>query len=158
MAKKATKKIEGDLLAIHFEEGDETLSVDINNIPADIQSKLAMHGLSQKLGDSYAGCDVGEAHEKAAAVLKDLLDGNWSTRVAASGPKATQLAEALATVTSQPLEKAAEVLEAMEKEEIATLRKHPDIQSALATIKLAKATEAAAKAAKAAEGAEPLSI
>lgn len=149
MAKKASKSIEGDILTIKFEETNEELVVDINNIPAEIISRLAMHGLSQKLGDSYAGADVAEAFARADGVAKDLLEGNWSTRVAASGPRTTQLAEALAAATGKPLEEAAALVETMDDEAKKSLRAHPHIKAQLATIKATKAAEAAQKAAEA---------
>ena len=145
MAKKATKGIEGDVLTITFEDGN-VLTTDLNNIPAEIQSRLAMHGLSQKLGDSYAGAETEEAFGKASGVAEDLLAGNWSTRVAASGPRSTQLAEALAAATSQPLEAAAAKLETMDDDQKKRLRAHPSIKMELAKIKATKAAAAAEKA------------
>ena len=117
-----------------------------------------MHGLSQKLGDSYAGCEADEAFEKANGVATDLLAGNWSTRVAASGPRTTQLAEALAAATGKSVEEAATVLEQMDDDQKKDLRKHPQIKVELAKIKAANAEKAAAKAAEAAANAEPLAI
>lgn len=155
MAKKATKSIEGDLLTIAFETG-ETILANLADIPADILSRLAMHGMSQKLGDSYAGVDGAEAAEKANGVLTDLLAGNWSTRVAASGPRTTQLAEALAAATGKTLEEAAGVLENMDDEAKKDLRKHPQIKVHLAALKAAAAAKAAEKATEAAAGADPL--
>ena len=158
MAKKAEKKIDGDVLSIKFLESDQELSIDINTIPAEIISRLAMHGLSQKIGDSYAGAEPGESYDRAAAVLKDLQEGNWSTRVAASGPRTTQLAEALAAATEQTLEAAAARIEQMDDEEKKALRTHPVIKAQLATIKARKAQEAAEKAAAGAADAAPLTL
>lgn len=159
MAKKASKKIEGDVVTINFEETNQTLTADLNKIPPEIQQRLAMHGLSQKLGDSYAGVDASEAFEKASAVLEDLTAGNWSTRVAASGPRTTQLAEALAEVTGKSVEEAAAKLEEMDDDQKKDLRKHPHIKAALATIKAKAAAEAAERASKEAGGdVAPLSI
>jgi len=157
MAKKATKKVDGDVISITFEHG-EALEVNLANIPAEIQQRLAMHGLSQKLGDSYAGCEVEEAAEKANAVAKDLLEGNWSTRVAASGPRTTQLAEALAAATGKTLEEAATAIEAMDDEVKKDLRKHPQIKVELTRLKAESAAKAAQKAAEDAKGAPALTI
>lgn len=147
MAKKATKKIEGDILTIDFPAEGKTLTVDINELPPEIVSRLAMHGLSQKAGDSYAGADEGECYDKASGVVEDLKKGEWTSRVAASGPKATQLAEALAAATGKTIEEAAAKIESLDDEQKAALRKHPQIKVKLAEIKAAKAAEAAQKAA-----------
>jgi hypothetical protein len=146
MAKKAEKKIEGDVITIKFLETNEELVVDINKIPAETISRLAMHGLSQKLGDSYAGANEGESFAKASAVAGDLIEGNWSTRVAASGPRSTQLAAALAAATGQTLEDCAAKLESMDDDAKKELRAHPQIKMELANIKAKKAQEDAAKA------------
>lgn len=158
MAKKTTKVIDGDVITITFVDSDEELQVDINDIPAETISKLAMHGLSQKLGDSTAGTEPGEAFGRASAVAKDLLDGNWSTRVAAAGPRTTQLAEALAAATGKSLEEAAGKIEAMDDDGKKDLRAHPHIKAELAKIKAAKATVDAAKAAASIGDTPPLSI
>lgn len=158
MAKKATKVVEGDIITITFEETNEVLAVDINEIPAEIISRLAMHGLSQKLGDSYAGADITEAFGRASGVAGDLKEGNWSTRVAASGPRTTQLAEALAAATGKTLEEAAAKLETLDDDAKKGLRAHPQIKVELAKIKAVKAQEAAAKAAEGAADAAPLTL
>ena len=115
-----------------------------------------MHGLSQKLGDSYAGADIAESFGRCSAVAGDLKDGNWSTRVAASGPRTTQLAEALAAATGKTLEEAAAKLETLDEEGKKGLRAHPQIKVQLAEIKAKKAAEAAAKAAADVGDAAPL--
>ena len=158
MAKKATKSIDGDIITITFEETNETLTVDINNIPAETISRLAMHGLSQKLGDSYAGADVGESFARAEGVAKDLQDGNWSTRVAASGPRTTQLAEALAAATGKTLEEAAAKLETLDEDAKKALRAHAQIKVELARIKATKAAAAAEKAAAEVGDVAPLTL
>lgn len=145
MAKKAEKKIEGEVLSISFATG-EALSIGLADVPSDTLTRLAMHGLSQKVGDAYAGGEPEEAYARAAAVVADLLAGNWTTRVAASGPKATQLAEALALATGKTMDEAAAVLETMDEDQKKDLRKHPQIKVQLATIKARLAEAAAAKA------------
>ena len=158
MAKKATKTIDGDVITIRFEETQEELQVNINDIPADIISRLAMHGLSQKLGDSYAGAEVAESCARATGVASDLKEGNWSVRVASGSPRTTQLAEALAAATGKTLEEAAAKLETLEDESKKGLRAHPQIKVELANIKARKAQEAAAKAQENAGDAPALEI
>lgn len=153
--KKASKTIDGDVITIDFSTGEQ-LVADLSTIPQEIIHRLAMHGLSQKLGDSYAGAADEERFAKASGVFGDLAEGNWSTRVAAGSPRTTQLAEALAAATNKELAEAVALLETMEDEAKKQLRKHPLIKAELATIKAAKATADAAKAASEVEGAAPL--
>lgn len=148
MAKKATKSIseDGNEITFDFADGDvENLNVKITDLNEAIVEKLAMHGLSAKLGDSYAGVDtVGEAREKAFGVWEDLVAGNWTTRVAgAGGPRVTQLAEALVRVASGrgkelSLESAVEALGKMPDEQKKGLRKMGEIKKAISAIKIEK--------------------
>lgn len=148
MAKKATKSISEDGNEITFDfadEGVENLSAKITDLNEDIVGRLAMHGLSAKMGDSYAGVDtVGEAREKANGVWEDLVAGNWTTRVAgAGGPRVTQLAEALVSVAGArgkelTLEQAVEALGKMPDDQKKALRKSGEIKKAIAAIKIEK--------------------
>jgi len=148
--KKVSKVMDGensDVINFTFHQTGEQVSVDINTIPAEIISRLAMHGLSQKLGDCYAGSDDGEHFGRFDAVLKDLQAGNWSTRVASGSPRTTQLAEALAAATGKTLEECAGKLETMDDEAKKGLRAHGQIKVELAKIKAKKAAADAEKAA-----------
>ena len=63
-----------------------------------IKTRLAMHGYSQKVGDSYAGAEtIEESASRAQAVIDQLLAGEWSqARASGTGaPRTTMLAEAL---------------------------------------------------------------
>lgn len=159
--KKATKSFDEtntDLLKISFTTGQD-LEVSLAEIPPEIVHRLALHGLSQKVGDSYAGCEVDEAFDKASAVVSDLKEGNWSTRVATGGsPRSTQLAQALADATGKTLDEAAAVLEPMDDEQKKDLRKHPQIKACLAQIRAAKAAADAEKAAGEAVDAPSLAL
>lgn len=158
MAKKASKVIDGNKLSIKFEETGDAIETTLEEYSPDIRDRLALHGLSQKLGDSYAGItDSKEAFEKVQAVLGDLLKGEWTSRVAA-GPRITQLVTALAAVTGEPIEKCQEVVENMGDKEKKDLRAHPHVKAKLAELKAAAAAEAAAKAAQESANAAPLSL
>jgi hypothetical protein len=148
MAKKATKTISEDGSTIRFEFNDdavEDLNAEMSTFSEDIVQRLAMHGLSAKMGDSYAGVEtVAECRESALRVYDDLAAGNWTTRVAGtSGPRVTQLAEAFARVAQArgkelSLEAAVEAIGAMPDEQKKALRKVPAIRKAIADIKVEK--------------------
>ena len=158
MAKKASKSFEGNVLKIEF-DGGQVVTLDVNALKPEIIERLVRHGVSQKVGDSYAGCETAqECFDAASAVVKDLLDGNWSTRVAAGGPKATQLAEALARATGKALTDAITVLDGMDDDAKSNLRKHPVVKAKLAELKAEKAIANAEKAAGDADGADLSSL
>ena len=149
MAKKATKKIEGDVITITFTEGDPLIA-SLNDLSDEIVHRLAMHGLSQKLGDSYASGEVQEARERAVRVWEDLKSGNWTTRVAGGGTRTSLLIEALIRATGKSQEEVIARVEEMDDDEKKGLRKHPQVKKAMAEIKVERAAAEAAAAAKAA--------
>ena len=81
-------------LMIRFANGHE-ISVAPSELKSDIVVCAALHGVSQKIGDSYAGSKtVDEAIEKAEALVENLLEGTWINR-AEGAVRTTVLAEAL---------------------------------------------------------------
>ena len=146
MAKKATKSIseDGSILSFEFhEDGVDALSATITELDEEIIARLAMHGLSAKMGDSYAGVEkISECREAANRVWEDLVAKNWTTRVAgAGGPRITQLAEALSRVAmgrgkELTVDQAVTAVDAMPDEQKKALRKVPAIKEAIAQIKI----------------------
>jgi hypothetical protein len=111
MARKLTKQIEGEILTIGFSD-ETTAQFDLGLLSDDIKVKLAMHGLSQKLGDSAAGDETTqEAKESVQAVWNSILKGEWSTRRPAE-PKVTKksLAENLSALSTEDQEAARALL------------------------------------------------
>jgi hypothetical protein len=87
MAKRneiAKKKIRDDYSGVDFTFADGTvLSAILANIPNEgdtVHARFACHGLSQKVGDSYAGAagSVESAIEWAGATIETLEKGDWS--------------------------------------------------------------------------------
>lgn len=158
MAQKTKKVIDGDKITITFPDAptDESVVVDLNELPENIVQRLAMHGLSQKLGDATAGAELDECFARVSAVAEALHDPEgWTTRVpGTSGPRTTQLAEALAAVTGKPIEEAAAVVSELDDEQKKELRGNAQIKAELAKIKAAAAAKAAEKAAADAEGSD----
>lgn len=140
---KIAKKLIADG-AVTFEFSDhETVTVRVDSLPDDIKTKLIVHGLSQKLGDSYAGAmSLKEAKEKFHATRENLLAGSWSSGRASSGG---DLLAALMKATGQDEEACRTILDDMDKEKKAELRKHPAVAAQLAQM---KAEREAAKAEK----------
>jgi len=141
----ATKKIADDLsgVAIEFSSG-ERLAANLADLTAEIITQLALHGLSQKLGDSYAGeKDVSVAKVKAGKVLERLVAGDWrAVREGGGGGRITDLAQALADITGRTIEEAVSRIEDMDKDEKSALRKHKKIKARLAEIAYERAKAA----------------
>ena len=127
---------------------DSVLDVKLADLSEEMIVHLALHGLSQKLGDAYSGeKDLVVAFGKAKAVAKRLIENNWkAVREGGGGGRITDLAKALAAVTGRDLAEVVERIELMDKDEKKNLRAHAQIKVKLAEITAARAAEAAAKA------------
>ena len=150
MAKKATKKTTDTGIEIAFESG-ETLAVNLEELNPEIVTKLAIHGLSQKVGDSYAGAELSEAHELAAGVVERLVAGDWQAARASGGgtPRTSILVEALSAATGKELDQALEVIKGMSDDQKKELKKHPAIAKEFTRITAERAVAKAAAAEKA---------
>lgn len=132
------------------------VEVSPKDFTPEIQRQLMIHGLSQKLGDSYAGEDADKCHAIFTGTLKSLTDGTWSSRSGGGGgPRISQLAEAFSRAVGQPVEACVSKLAEMTDDQKAAVRKHPQVVSALAEIKLEKAKADAKKAKEASKAGDP---
>ena len=87
--RKLTKTITGEQLDLEIVSLGETLTYNFTDFSADIQAKLGMFGLSQKLGDAAAGKDGDDARDSIAKVAEGLIAGDWTIRAPAA-PKVTK--------------------------------------------------------------------
>ena len=146
--KLAKKTVAEDLSGVSIEFGDgKELTANLADFSDDIVIQLALHGLSQKMGDSYSGeKDVTVARTKAEGVVDRLKAGDWkAVRESSGGGRITDLAQALAQVTGRSVEDATRVVAEMSKEDKSSLRKNAQIKVALQQIALKRAEEAAKK-------------
>lgn len=133
---------------------------DLSKVKPEIVLRLALHGASQKIGDSYAGAggdDVADplafTKEAIAATIKQLYDGDWRT-AAVGGPRISDLAVAISQLTGQSVEAVSETLAEATAEQQKAMQKEPRIAAKLAEIRAKRAAEKAAAMAKKADGAE----
>lgn len=158
MTKKVVNVEEGTV-TFQFDDGAEQV-FRLSDCSPDIASRLALHGASQKIGDSYAGAGeaddpLGYAKASVEQVIAQLVAGDW--RVAAvGGPRVTDLATALSRATGQSIEAATETVNEMDNGQKKALRKHPKIALELATITAERAKARAESLAEAASAAAPL--
>lgn len=130
----------GRKVLITFGEGD-VLEACLDDMPEDIRQRLALHGLAQKIGDSYAGvADAEKARQNAEAVLARLKAGEWSARSgdgSGRGPSASvrELAQAISKVKNIDFEIALEKVQALDRKARNALRNHPQIMREIARIR-----------------------
>jgi hypothetical protein len=142
--RKVSKTVTDEGVKFEFATG-EVVEVKVGDFKSDIQKQLMLHGLSQKLGDSYSGEDADKCHTIFQGVLKNLTEGSWSARAGGGAGRISQLAAALSRAAGEPVEKCVEKLSEMDDAAKKTVREHPAVQAALAEIKLEKAQEDAKK-------------
>ena len=116
-----------------------TVAVGIQDLPAGVQSYAALHGINQKLRDSYAGAEsVTEALESFNKTLAALKSDKWSTRGEGDGQPVGQRAEAvrryIESKTGQPcsIEQAQAKLASLADDKKKELYASPAIVSILA--------------------------
>ena len=136
VTKKAEKKpfLESKTVVWTFANG-EVRTFELDKVSPQVQIQLALHGASQKGGDSYAGDEtVEDAIKSCEGVINDLYAGNWSTR-AVGQSRSTLLAQAIARIAKQDVAAVTAQLEAMEEEKVKAISKHPQVKSMINTIK-----------------------
>jgi len=127
---KVASKVKGDgFVRFEFADG-EYLQCDIEDLAsADIIGELALHGISQKVGDSYAGAaSVQEARAAAVAVWGNLKAGLFNVKVQRGG----KIVEALHRITGKGFDECLAKWNGMGDDAQKALRKHPDVKRVIA--------------------------
>jgi hypothetical protein len=139
-----------------FKFGNGTVvMVNASDLSEDIRNNLMMHGLMQKIGDSYASArgDFTIGVAAAEKVIQQLMDGQWTASRASgeSKPKIGELVTALANLKGLDATVVATAVEKATDDQRKAWRKHPAIAAEIAKIRAEKAA-ARAKAAVAEGG------
>lgn len=148
--KVATKDTDAETgtLDVAFSTG-ETLQVALADLPENIRLELALHGLSQKVGDSYASVkgDAVAAYAAAKKVIEQLLAGEWRTARAAGEGKSrvSELAEAIARLKNVEVSVAAAAVAKAPEETLKLWRSNAKIKAIIAEIRAEKAAARLAK-------------
>jgi len=141
------------IIFIFADETSETIELDF--FSKEIINRAALHGFSQKLGDSYSGItNVAEAKLAMHGVLAALRAGDWNRKGGSTGGK---WVEALARATGETIERTLEAWDKMTDEVKAATKKHPDLIKVLREIELERAQARAASLADSGD-VEPLTL
>lgn len=140
MAKIANKVKGTSIVTFSFSDG-QTVVADLTTFPEEIVMQLAVHGMSQKGGDSYAsandnGLTIADCADGVRDIIGNLASGVWS---AAGGSGSSINAEAMSRITGESLEACAEVIAAMDEDEVKALLKRADMKAMVARIKAERA-------------------
>lgn len=139
--------------------GDGTsMDFEVSKLPEEVIRTLTLHGLMQKLGDSYAGAkgDFATAKSSVQQVWDQLVAGQWRA-ARASGeakPRTTELAAAIARVTGKDLLEVQQKVQDADDAKRKAWRGLPAVAAAIAEIRAERARAQAEKAQKAGEGQE----
>lgn len=154
---KKIVNLETKSVLFDFEDGtNETF--DLTKVDEAMVIRLALHGASQKVGDSAAGA-AKEANplEYAKAAIRDTIAqvyaNDWRVSAGGGGTRVTDLAHAIAKASGQTVEQAQEFLDSCDDEQKKAIKANAKVKLELAKITAQRALERAEAAAKAAEGA-----
>ena len=131
-------------------EGQEDVTIDVNALSDEVKFNRLVHGVSQTVGDSYAGVK-GEADPAAAArayaaeTVKQLLAGILRAS-SGGGPRVTDLATVFAALNGVTVDEAVEFIGGLDEKQEKELRNKPKIKAQLLALTAKRAAEKAAAA------------
>jgi hypothetical protein len=139
----ATSDVIKGKLVFTFANG-ATVGCDPKELPEDMQRALMMHGLSQKIRDSFAGAkgDVNYAQAQAEGVVEALTAAEWNRR-GGGAFGGNMLVEAVARLKGIEVNEARERLAALTDDQRDSLKKAASVKAMLLTIKAERAQPAA---------------
>lgn len=119
----------------------------LDDFSEEIIERLALHGLSQKVGDSTSSLskdrDFHGAFGAMQGVVDNLSNGLWSSR---AGSGTNDLVAAIAKLQGIELEEAQAAVDKATEEQIAAFKKHPAIVAEVKRMQAERASELAKKA------------
>lgn len=145
---------EGQPGKIIFAWGDGIKTeLHIDDVSEQNKIRAQYHGLSQRLGDSVAGCSkdhaYGYARETLDGIMAILKTPDWTKPAAGGGGKietslsVDDLIAAIAKIKKQPVEKIDPVVRAATREQRDTWRKNSEVNAVLLDIAAKRAKETA---------------
>jgi hypothetical protein len=134
MAKVAKKVKSAVGVSFMFEDAKKTtLALALSELSQEMIVELAIHGLSQKVGDSYASSEtVAEAIESAKDVWANLKAGRFNS---AGGGLGGLLVEAIARLKKITIAEAAERLGGATEEQVEVIKKNSAVKNMMTVIR-----------------------
>ena len=116
----------------------------LDNYSSEIVERLAIHGLSQKVGDSASGFSKDRDFHGAFGAMQGVEDnlraGVWASK---GGSGTSDLVAVLADLQGASLEDAQAAVDKMTEDQLATVRKHPAVRKGIVDLQAARAAELA---------------
>lgn len=136
-----------DSKSVSFSFGNgKALALGLDELNAEMQLRTALHGINQKVRDSFAGVkgDYSKGIENAQGVIDQLKEGQWR---AARGegeakPRIAELAAAIARLKGIDLEVATKAATEASDDKRKEWRAHPRIKATIAAIRAEEAQRA----------------
>ena len=114
------------------------VELGLDELKPDIVTRLALHGLSQKLGDAAASFSKEDNFHGAFGAMQqtadNLLQGSWASRSGGT----SDLAQAIAELQDVEIEEAEAAIARMDEETLKEFKNHPEIKLKLAEIQKAR--------------------
>ena len=115
------------------------VELGLDELKPEIVTRLALHGLSQKLGDSAASFSKeGDFHGAFGAMqgtADNLLQGVWAAK---GGSGTSDLAQAIAELQDVEIEDAEAAIAGMDEDTLKEFKSHPEIKLKIAEIQKAR--------------------
>lgn len=126
MAKICKKIVKDSSVEFHFINGTE-ITVEIDKMTKPMLDRLLLHGIAQKVGDSYAGAlSVEEAITNCQNVIDQLYNDTWTTKRQSTSIWIDALMRVLQIDHSEALEQWNDLSDDQRKE----MQKHPQLKAA----------------------------
>ena len=115
------------------------VELGLDELKPEIVERLALHGLSQKIGDSAANFSKEENFHGAFGAMQgtadNLLQGIWAAK---GGSGTSDLAQAIAELQDVEIEEAEAAIARMDEDTLKIFKSHPEIKLKIAEIQKAR--------------------
>ena len=114
------------------------VELGLADLKPEIVTRLALHGLSQKLGDAAASFSKEDNFHGAFGAMQgtadNLLQGNWASR----NGWTSDLAQAIAELQGVEVDEAEAAVAKMDEDTLRVFKTHPEIKLKIAEIQKAR--------------------
>lgn len=150
LSKILPEDVGGEKDTVVFKLGNGAgLKLALAELNADTVVRLALHGISQKVGDSTSSLskdrDFAGAYAAMQQVVDNLRNGVWASRAGAS---TADLVVAIARIMKLEVSEAQAKVDQATEEQILAIKKNPQVKEVITKLQAERAKEAAKSAPK----------